>query len=116
MKTVLIIDDELFMRTHLPRLVQRFGANAVTAEGATEGIRLFREKKPDLVFLDITLADGHGLQVFHKLKEIDAKAKVCFISGSDTVMQKMQSLNLGAIGFLNKPFFAEDIKRIIDLV
>jgi two-component system chemotaxis response regulator CheY len=113
MKTVLLIDDEEFMLTHFARLIKKMGFEVVATNNGPEGVELYKKIKPDGVFLDIMLPEMNGEQVFKAIKEIDADAKICFLSGSEHELKRLSALNLGASGYLSKPFLQEDIMKAL---
>ncbi len=80
MVKILIIDDESFMRDMIKKALKiaRY-SDIIEAANGKEGIKKFKEYKPDVVFLDLKLPDIYGgevLKVFHKNKKINPKCKV----------------------------------------
>jgi len=73
-KVVLIVDDEIDMRTFLSTLVQTSGYQAVLARNGKEGIRKAREIKPDLLILDVMMP-GEGGVVMYRQFRTDADLK-----------------------------------------
>ena len=114
MKDVLIIDDEEYMRQIFARLVARTGLNVLTAPTGSEGISIFKKKKPGLVFLDIMLPGLDGLDVLTILRGVDKDVKIYFISGSDMEIDKFKDMNLNAAGYFAKPVNVAEIKTILD--
>ncbi len=109
MKTVLLVDDEVFARDYLGRVIEKQGFSVVTASTGEEGITAFREHRPDYVFLDILLPGIDGEETLRYMKEIDEKAQVVFITGCDSICTTERAQELGASGFLPKPIFAQDV-------
>ena len=114
MKTILIIDDEVYTRDHLGKIIERQGFKALTAGSGEDGIKLYMENKPDYVLLDILLPGIDGDDVFRYLKEIDQDAKIFFITGCDNVFSVDDAVKMGAKGFLMKPIFTEDIMKLLN--
>lgn len=114
-KTILLVDDEEYMRNMLGSILTRKGAKVFTAKNGEETLRLYKKNKPCCVFLDIKLPDINGIEVMQKLKEIDPRAKVYFLSGATDCNSQIQKqvLELGALGFISKPV---DLNRIIEIV
>ena len=71
---VLIVDDELDMRTYLSTLMETSGYKPIVAGDGTEGLQLAREKRPNLIILDIMMPRKGGIQMYRELK-IDANLK-----------------------------------------
>ena len=101
--TVLIIDDEPSILGTVSDVLADEGYETLVAESGLEGLALFEEKKPDVVFLDIWLADRDGLEVLHALRDLDPHAAVIMISGHGTVSTAVKALRMGAYDYLEKP-------------
>lgn len=67
--TVLVVDDEEVFRYVLKEALAGTAATLLEAEGGVEGLRLARERRPDLVFLDLTMPDLSGFDVLRELRE-----------------------------------------------
>ncbi|MBN1824585.1 MAG: response regulator [Endomicrobiales bacterium] len=114
MKTILVIDDEIFTRDHLGKVIEKRGFRVLTASTGEEGLKLYKENKPDFVFLDILLPGIDGEDVFRYIKEFDPEAKVFFITGCDNLFTNEKANELGAAGFLTKPIFIEDVIKLLN--
>ncbi len=101
--TVLIIDDEPSILATIADVLGDQGYQTLSAESGVDGLALFKKKKPDVVFLDIWLADHDGLEVLHALREVDAHAAVIMISGHGTVSTAVKAIRMGAYDYLEKP-------------
>jgi len=73
-KTVLIVDDEIDMRTFLATLVETSGYHPVLARNGKEGIRKARELRPDLLILDVMMPGEGGVVMYRQFKT-DANLK-----------------------------------------
>ena len=71
---VLIVDDELDMRTYLSTLMETSGYKPIVAGDGREGLQLAREKRPNLIILDIMMPREGGIQMYRELKT-DANLK-----------------------------------------
>ncbi len=101
--TVLIIDDEPAILGTVAAVLSDEGYEPLLASSGLEGLALFEEKRPDVVFLDIWLADRDGLEVLHALRELDPNAAVIMISGHGTVSTAVKAIRMGAYDYLEKP-------------
>src|SRR5205085_11600548 len=75
-----------------------------TAKTAREGGAVFAVFAPDVVLLDMNLADGNGVDVLHDVKMYLEAVSVIMMSGVGTVDSVVESMKLGAEAFLQKPF------------
>ncbi len=101
--TVLIIDDEPGILATVADVLSDEGYGTLTAASGLEGLTLYEEKRPDVVFLDIWLADRDGLEVLRALRELDPGAAVIMISGHGTVSTAVKAIRMGAFDYLEKP-------------
>lgn len=114
MARLLVIDDEpsilhAFRRAfHDPRL------ELLTAETAAAGEHIVREDHPDVVVLDLNLPDCSGLQCFERIKEIDRRIPVIFITGHGTVESAIEATKHGAYDYLFKPLELSELKTIVE--
>lgn len=101
---ILIIDDSPITRAMLGEFAESAGHEvAGEAETAEQGLARYRELKPDMVFLDLSLMEGDGLSTLRNIKEEDPEARVLIISGNAQRKVREQVMASGAVGFLAKP-------------
>lgn len=102
---IMIVDDALFMRKTILKTLNRHGySDVVLAVNGREGISLYKEQKPDIVLLDITMPDMTGLEVLQKILELDKHAVIimCSAVGQEKIITS--ALRLGAKDFIVKPY------------
>lgn len=105
MKTVLIADDSSFMRKLIGKILEKEGFLVIgEAENGIVCIEKFRELRPEVVTLDITMSHLDGLKTLSALMEINPDAKVIMISalGQESIVK--QAISIGARTFIVKPF------------
>ena len=101
---ILIVDDSPAARFMLREFIEATGHQVVAEEERLEGaLRSYAQHKPDLVTLDLSLAQGDGLSVLKALREQDADAKVLVITGNSQKKVLDAVYAAGASGFLAKP-------------
>jgi DNA-binding NtrC family response regulator len=101
MATILIIDDEQEITSVLGRFFERARHQVIVANGAEEGWTAFNRSRPDLVFLDLHLPDGSGMDLLARLKDTDAV--VIMITGQGDIEVAVEAMRVGAENFLVKP-------------
>ncbi|MBU4603781.1 MAG: response regulator, partial [Proteobacteria bacterium] len=67
-KRVLVVDDEMDVRTFITTLLDSNGYKAVVAENGEQGWQKFQEKKPDLVTLDVMMPKESGIKMYRNIK------------------------------------------------
>jgi two-component system, chemotaxis family, chemotaxis protein CheY len=118
MKKILLVDDSEFMRAVLKNILKDQGYEILEIDDGEKAIEKFKVEKPDLVLLDIVMPKMDGVAVLHSLKDIDCEAKIIMISavGQDSTIKECQ--DLGAKGFIVKPFdgtqVLEAVKKVLD--
>jgi two-component system, NtrC family, nitrogen regulation response regulator NtrX len=113
MHSILIVDDEKTILHSLKGVLEDEGYSAATAETAERGVDLVRDKKFDVVLLDIWLPGMDGLDALREIKKLDASPEVIMISGHGTIETAVRATKLGAFDFLEKPL---SIDRTLILV
>jgi two-component system chemotaxis response regulator CheY len=117
---VLIVDDLTFIKMVLKDLVEKAGFRVVgEASDGEEALRLFDEKRPDVVLMDITMPKMDGLTALQRILALDPQAKVIMCSALGQQRLILQAIQLGAKDFIVKPFRPErvigSIKKILDI-
>ncbi|MEM8960430.1 MAG: UDP-3-O-acyl-N-acetylglucosamine deacetylase [Acidobacteriota bacterium] len=111
--SVLIIDDEPGVLATVADVLGDEGYETLSATSGLDGLALYRERRPDVVFLDIWLPDRDGLQVLQAIREDDPAAAVIMISGHGTVSTAVKAVKMGAYDYLEKPL---SYNQVIDAV
>ena len=102
MAKVLVIDDSAVARMSLGSTFREAGHEVVEAEDGARGIEAFREHRPDVVFLDLTMPVMDGFEALAHITRLDPKAKVIMVTG-DTKPATLQRIEaLRAFGHLRK--------------
>src|SRR5258705_5362775 len=114
MPTLVVIDDEAGIRFTIREVLQSPDLRVLTAENSDEGLRLMRDESPDVVLLDIRLGTESGLDVFHRLRAIDPKLLVVFITGHGTAETAIEAMKLGAFDYLVKPLDLTELHHIVE--
>jgi len=117
---VLIVDDLTFIKMVLKDLVEKAGFRVVgEASDGEEAVRMFEEKRPDIVLMDITMPKMDGLTALQRILDKDPEAKVIMCSALGQQRLILQAIQLGAKDFIVKPFRPErvigSIKKILDI-
>lgn len=108
---ILVVDDDDGCRSALVRMLELLGHRAVGAAGGREGLRLWRESRPDVVILDILMPELDGLEVLGRTRGEWSRARVIAMSGDDLLADSVLRCAelLGADATLFKPFDAQTL-------
>lgn len=118
MSKVLIVDDAAFMRMMLKDILEKNGFEVIgEAPNGVKAVELYKNVKPDIVTMDITMPDMDGIEAVKKIKAIDAAAKIIMCSAMGQQNMVMEAIKAGARDFIVKPFqgdrVVEAIKKVL---
>jgi two-component system chemotaxis response regulator CheY len=114
MATIMLVDDSRFMRGMLKRFLGTQHQIVAEASDGLEAIRLYAAYKPDILCMDITMPKVNGLQSLRYIMELRPEAKVIMCSAIGQEWAREEAIQLGAKGFLVKPFAKEELLRLLD--
>jgi two-component system chemotaxis response regulator CheY len=114
MARVLIVDDAAFMRKVLADALAE-GGHEVVGEAAdgNEAVELYRELRPDVTTLDITMPEKDGMAALREILGLDPAARVIMCSALGQESKVLESIKAGARDFVVKPFQTD---RVLDAV
>ena len=102
---VMIVDDLAFIKIVLRDILEKSGFRVVgEASNGDEAIRVYLDKRPDVVLMDITMPGMDGLTALKKIRELDPKARIIICSALGQQRLIVQAIQLGAKDFIVKPF------------
>lgn len=105
MKRVLIVDDTAFMRLSLKAMLEKNGFEVIgEAENGSVAVIKYKELRPDIVTMDITMPVMDGLQALKEIRQFDSNSKIVMISALGQESYVREAVMLGAKGFVIKPF------------
>jgi len=102
MADVLIVDDELNIRNSLKSALTRRGHTVQLAKDYKEGDK-YSQASYDVIFLDILLPDGNGLDLLKTILTRNNKQVVVMISGHADIEMAVEAIRTGAYDFIEKP-------------
>jgi two-component system nitrogen regulation response regulator GlnG len=114
MPVLLVIDDEPSILYAFRRLFVEPEFTLLTARSAAEGIALVPSHRPDVVILDLQLPDMTGLDGFQRIRQLDSKTPVIFITGHGTTATAIEAIKLGGFDYLFKPLDLDQLSELID--
>jgi CheY-like chemotaxis protein len=112
-KSILIIDDEEDLCWLLSNILESKGYQVSTANTISEGMARLGDA-PDLLFLDLKLPDGDGMDMLPRIRGAAPQALVVIISAYGSEKKKGTAIDAGVCSFLDKPFTAEQVLETIE--
>ena len=112
MAKVLIVDDAKFMRTLVKDALTAVGHEIVAeAENGNEAVQLYKQHKPDLTTMDITMREKDGIEAAEEILTFDPTARVIMVTalGQENLLTK--AIKLGVKDFVVKPFPPERLQK-----
>lgn len=116
-KRILIVDDAAFMRMMIKDILTKNGYEvAGEAENGARAIEAYKDTKPDLVVMDITMPEVDGITAVKEIKKIDGSAKIIMCSAMGQQAMVIESIQSGARDFIVKPFQADRVLEAVKKV
>ena len=105
MPRVAIVDDALLIRIQMKKFFEDVLNYEVVGQGAdgNEAVQVYKEKKPDLMTLDLTMPNKSGVEAIREIIQDNPDARILVVSAIKEANMITEALHLGAKGFVNKP-------------
>ena len=112
---ILLVDDHSVVRMGFKMLIENESDMAVICEEESGelGITAFKEHKPNVVIMDITMPGMGGLDAIERIIAFDKKAKILVLSAHEDSVHPKRALSAGALGYLTKRSAAEELIKAI---
>ncbi len=112
-KKILVVDDEVEICSVLRQFFQREGYEVMTSTDGDDALALAMQERPHVIMLDIKMPGISGIEVLRLLREQHHPAKIIMLSAvkDDGVIK--DALQLGADGYLTKPFHLEHVAQLV---
>jgi two-component system chemotaxis response regulator CheY len=111
---VLVCDDSVLVRRMMRDILKEGGiAEILEAQDGLEAVELYRNHRPDLVFMDIVMPKQNGLDALVAIREYDQAARVIMASSAGTHKNLKSAIDAGACDFIQKPFEKEAVLTIL---
>ncbi|MBI4376247.1 MAG: response regulator [Elusimicrobia bacterium] len=111
---VLAVDDDTISRALLRAMLEEGGHSLVAEAGNFEdALAAYRESRPDLVTLDLSLPATDGFEILKAILELDRTARVVIVSGNPDRKVREKVAEAGAAGFLSKPFDESEFSSLM---
>jgi len=110
MAKILVVDDAMFMRKVVSDALLSGGHEVVgEASNGQEAIDRYKELRPDVVTLDITMPEKDGIAALHEIIALDPSARIVMCSALGQETKVLEAVKAGAKDFVVKPFQADRV-------
>ena len=113
---LLITDDSRLLRKKLREELENLGCEVIEASNGKEAIMRDLEQEPDGVILDIVMPEVGGIEALQVIREVSPTVPIVMLSSAGTPQKLMQTLKMGAIDFIQKPYTKEQIARAVESI
>src|SRR6476661_6147008 len=110
---LLIDDDPAVIPEQVRRTFPRPSNRVEVASTGAAGLERVRSDPPDVILLDLRLPDGSGLEVFERIRAIDARIPVIFVTMTKTADAAIEAMKQGAFDYLFKPLGMQQLCRVV---
>lgn len=115
-KKILIVDDEETIRMSMKEGLLDLGYQVSTAQNSSSALKKVGEFKPQVVFLDMRLAEENGLDILPRIKELDHDVEVVIMTAYGDIQTAVKAIKEGAFDYINKPFDLQEINIVIERI
>lgn len=113
MAKLLVVDDSSLSRRITRRILEEAGHTVAEAADGLTALERYALDRPDVVLLDVTMAEMNGLEVLSQLRAMDAGARVVMATADVQTSTRTLSSAGGAVGFVVKPLTSETVLRAV---
>jgi DNA-binding NtrC family response regulator len=106
---ILVIDDDQGVRESMERMLRGAGHTVQSAGSGEEGLTLARGNAFDVILSDMRMSGISGIDVLQKLREQRVDSAFIVMTGFGTVDSAVEAMKLGAVDFVQKPFFRDEL-------
>ncbi len=110
----MVVDDESSIRRNISDLLTPLGYKILLAKDGTSAIKIFSERLPGLVILDINMPDINGLIVLEQIKAINKDVQVIVFTAFGTSERAIKAMKGGAYDYIEKPFELDEFLLIVE--
>ncbi len=114
MTKILIVDDAEFLRVRIIKMLTGQGFEVFEAENGAKAVEKYKEVRPDVVLMDITMPEMDGLAALKEIRQIDSHAKVVMLTALGQESVVLEAVKSGARDFIVKPFEHDRVMNAIN--
>jgi nitrogen regulation protein NR(I) len=112
-RLLLVDDDPDLILKQVHRVFDAAGHEVDAARTGEDGVRQATTWTPDVILLDLRLPDLSGLEVYQRLRQVDARIPVIFITATSDTDSAIEAMKQGAFDYLFKPLDTQQLRRVV---
>jgi two-component system chemotaxis response regulator CheY len=113
MAKILIVDDAEFLRVRITKMLSGEGFEVFEAENGLKAVSSYKELRPDMVLMDVTMPEMDGLTALKEIRSFDSQAKVVMLTALGQESVVLEAIKSGARDFVVKPFERDRVMSAI---
>lgn len=113
---ILFIEDEEALRTNYVRYLKRHFRNVYEADNGQSAYFTYKEKKPQILIIDINIPKLNGLELLKKIREHDHTTKAIMLTAQSGTSDLLEAISLKLTKYLIKPISRDELKSALNLV
>lgn len=115
MHKLMIVDDSNIIRKRIERSFNSAQFELVAlAEDGLDAVEKFKEHHPDVITMDLTMPNMDGLECIKQIRALDPSVSILVVSALSDKITGLRALQLGARGFISKPFTDEELLQALN--
>ena len=112
--SVLYAEDDENVRKNYVLYLENFFDKIYEADNGLDALNIYKDKKPDILLLDITMPHLNGLEVIRKIRELDETTPIIVLSAHSHKEYLFQAIKLNLVDYLIKPINRNEFKEVIE--
>ena len=110
---ILIVDDEMIVRSSLKSWLEEDGYPIDTAASAEDALKLMQDHQYAILLLDIKMPGMDGIELLRRVKQVNPGVEVVMITAYATIESAVEAMKIGAFDYITKPFEPDEVGLII---
>lgn len=115
MKKILIIEDDPDIGNLIKKILDSSHYSTKVVPTGEEGMKCYKDERPDLIILDLSLPDLDGIDICRNIRKGDEAIPIFILSARNEEIDRIMGLELGADDYITKPFSNRELKARVDV-
>ncbi|HYV09089.1 MAG TPA: response regulator [Thermoplasmata archaeon] len=115
-RSILIVDDDEGVRENLAELFNVVGYHVLTASSAPEALESLVRERVDLLLTDYRMPGPSGVELIEAARRARPGLRAVLMTAFGDSFTEIESVRRGAVGYLNKPFEADEVTGLVDRI